>query len=382
MSNGNQPWVLIVVALVGVLIAGVAFKQCSSSSPQEDLRAQADRAVVVAARSDRGGWSAQGGGGQEGGSGQEGDSMAAGGVGRGAESVDAGGEGATSGGSAETVRQELRRRSQQAAAAAAGGPSLRAAANAPKVAAGSGRDDPFKGARERGAGQVASAPLAVPAVVPDALRDPNASAPSETPALSVLAKDGQARDDSTLVAANSATYQAGEGHVFDTESEVKIPNAGNISGDAGSIAFELKPKWEGGDNSDASFFDLRTPNEWNNRMELVKNGQYLRFLMWDSQGTENGIGFQMKNWAPDESHPIAVTWGVDETGQRVMSLYVDGAKVGQQIYQNDFNVPTNQPLVIGNNAGGALGARAGLNGFQVFNNPLDSAHIASLFGAK
>lgn len=377
MSNGNQSWILIVVAVVGVLVIGVAFKQCGSSSQQEALRAEADRAVAVAARSDRSGWSAQGGSGQDDdATGTAGTAARAGReAGHGAD--DAGVGGAAGTGSAQSVRDELRRRSQQAAAAAAAAGGLKADSSLPAVA-GSGREDPFKEARERMASRSGSAPLAAQVAVPGAVGDPNSSEPSETPALSVLAKEGEARDDAALVDSNSATYQAGEGHVFDSESQVRIPNAGNISGDAGSIAFELKPKWAGDDNSDASFFDLRTPNEWTNRMELVKNGPYLRFLMWDSEGNENGIGFQMKNWAADESHPIAMTWGADANGQKMMSLYVDGNLVGQRVYEHDFNVPNDQPLVIGNNVGGGLGARSILSGFQVYNKPLDSGRISGL----
>jgi len=386
MSNDNRLWMWVGGAIACLLVAGIGLKQCGSSSQQEVVSEETARAIELASRNDAAGWSVASEG-RSGGGSDVGGSRRSGGAGPGGRGSDSGtGASASSGGSAQAVHDDLRRR-QQGSGGGAGARTKPGAVDA--LGSAGGRDDPFKEARERIAsrsqGAAGAAPLAVPAAsgVAPVIEDPTNGEPSETPALSILAKEGEARDDAAIVDSNTATYQAGEGHVFDTESQVRIPNAGNITGDAGSIAFELKPKWEGADNSDASLFDLRTPNVWNNRMELVKNGQYLRFLMWDDQGNENGVAFQMKNWAPDEAHPVAVTWGADENGQRVMSLYVDGALVGQKAYENDFNVPNGQPLVIGNNAGGALGANSVLNGFQVYNKPLDQGRIGTLsYGAQ
>jgi len=374
MSNDNQPWVWVVGAIAVLLVAGIGVKQCGSASSEQALQEEAERAIALAARSERGGWSTSSGDAGETMAGGGGDRGGSAGVGPGSEGLGARGDDAR-GGSAQAVRDELRRQSQRATGAM-GGSNVRVTGVAP--AGGLAGSDPFREARERmasnrGNALVQAAPGGAPLVL-----DAEGNDPTETPALSVLAKEGEARDDTTLVDYNTASYKAGEGHTFDTESQVTIPNAGNITGDAGSIAFELKPKWEGHDNSDASLLDLRTPNKWENRMEVVKNGPYLRFLMWDSEGNENGIGYEMKNWQPDVPHPVAVTWGTDENGQKLMSLYVDGALVGRRTYENDFNVPNDQPLVIGNNAKGNLGARSVLNGFQVYNKLIPAERVGQL----
>lgn len=375
MSNDNQSWVWVIGAVAVLLVAGIGVKQCGSSSSEQALQVEAERAVALAARGDRGGWSTSDSGDAAGALPGGRDGAGVGLDGAASDRFGARGSG-TSGGSAQSVRDQLRHQSQRAAGAA-GGSNLRVDGVAPGMGT-AGGSDPFREARERmasnrGNTMAQAAPGGAPLVL-----DENGNDPTETPALSVLAKEGEARDDTTLVDYNTASYKAGEGHVFDTESQVTIPNAGNITGDAGSIAFELKPKWEGHDHTDASLLDLRTPNKWENRMEVVKNGPYLRFLMWDSEGNENGIGYEMKNWQPDVPHPVAVTWGTDENGQKLMSLYVDGALVGRRTYENDFNVPNDQPLVIGNNAKGDLGARSVLNGFQVYNKLIPADRVGGL----
>lgn len=374
MSNDNQSWIWVGGAILGLLVVGVVFKQWNSSATEESLREEAVRAVEVASLKERGGWATE----------EEEAGLEAGGIasakgarqdGR-ATGDERAGDTGSRGGKALSVRDELKRRSQQAVAAAGGKGGIKADSMLPGAGGvGGGGNDLFREARARVASRSKSgAPLTGPAAdkVADAVEDPTGGEPSETPALSILGKDEQARDDDAVANASTATYQAGEGHVFDTNSEVRIPNAGNITGDSGSISFELKPQWnsETGETSDAAIFDLRTPNQWNNRMELVKNGPYLRFLMWDDEGNENGVSYQIKNWAEGEPHPVAVTWGLNSSGQYVMSMYVDGTKVGEKPYPKPFVVPTNQPLVIGNNAGGGLGAKSVLSDFQTFTKRL------------
>ncbi len=179
----------------------------------------------------------------------------------------------------------------------------------------------------------------------------------------------------TQPAGRTPVFQACEGQVLNPQVPVTIPNAANITGESGSVFLDLTPSWGGGDGSDASLLDLGTPGQsQTNRMELIKNGADLRFLLVDSEGVEHTIGYGIQSWQAGEPHSVAVTWGDDGNGQREMRLFVDGHLVGVQPYEDAFNVPADRPLVIGNNAGGG----SLLNGFQVYNNPLDPMRIPQL----
>ncbi len=176
---------------------------------------------------------------------------------------------------------------------------------------------------------------------------------------------------------DTPVFRACDGQLLNTQAPVTIPNAANITGESGSVVLDLTPSWDGGDGSDASLLSLGTPGQ-SQGMELTKNGADLRFLLVDSEGVEHDLGYDIRSWQAGEPHSVAVTWGDNGNGQREMQLLVDGRLVGARSYDNAFNVPADRPLVIGNNAGGGLGARATLNGFQVYNQPLDPARISQL----
>ena len=52
------------------------------------------------------------------------------------------------------------------------------------------------------------------------------------------------------------------------DSELAFPNAGNINGDAGSMALEISPNWAGAEETNNTLAQIRQPNQWNNRMEF------------------------------------------------------------------------------------------------------------------
>lgn len=342
MSDAKRPLGFIGAAIVCLLAVGVVFRSYHSSSSDEVVDQDADRVAVASGRS---GWSAQDGGAAA--------ASRSGGVQAGSQKPGGGGKLADGGGSAATVREQLRRSSQQAAAAVASGPSVKIDSGAP-IDVGSSRN-PFPNTRARIAGETNNEP-GLTGAAPVAL-DANGN---PIPA-----------------------YRAGETHVFDTESETAIPDGGAMTGSAGSIAFEVKPGWVSGDGTGATFFGLGSHEPAENRIDLVKNGDMLRFVMRDSRGNENAIGVLIRDWQPDQSHPIAVTWGGDENGQKMMSLYVDGALVDQRPYEYDFNVRSDQALVVGNKADRNRGARSLLGGFQVYNYALDAARIGNLsFGEQ
>jgi hypothetical protein len=171
---------------------------------------------------------------------------------------------------------------------------------------------------------------------------------------------------------------AGQGCVFDTNSQLAIADAGNLSGDAGSISFCFQPQWAGSDQVNASLVDLRTPNEWSNHLKVFKNGVYFRFSLWPSDGPEAGVSANISSWQPGQWHPVTVTYGPDpQTGQNMMSMYLDGTLIGQQPYESQLQVP-DQPLYIGSDVpGGQPGAGGSLMNFQAYNRVLGGNDITN-----
>jgi hypothetical protein len=180
---------------------------------------------------------------------------------------------------------------------------------------------------------------------------------------------------------NVACGGAGEGCVFDTNSRFTIPDAANLTGDAGSISFCMQPQWSGNDPSNADLVDLPNPGTWENRMKMFKNGPGLRFILWPNSGVEAGVAAKIGSWQSGQWHPVTATFGPDPvTGANMVSLYVDGVLADQQPYDGQFQVPQ-QPLYIGaNSTDGMPGAQSSLSKFQAYNRvlpPDEAAGFAS-----
>jgi hypothetical protein len=179
--------------------------------------------------------------------------------------------------------------------------------------------------------------------------------------------------DVAPVAEQGITFD-GNGATFSTDAQYVIPDAGNITGDSGTISFCVTPQWAGNAQGDASFVNLHTPNVWENRLQITKNGQYLRFLVADNTGQESGAGTVISGWQQGQSHLVTATWG-----QALTSLYVDGRLVGSQTYQGQLEVNPGTPLYIGSDyAGGISGADSSLSNFQVYNRILPSDEVAMM----
>lgn len=153
-----------------------------------------------------------------------------------------------------------------------------------------------------------------------------------------------------------------EGLTFTEASVLAFPDGGNVSGDAGTISFEIEPNWHGNDETNNSLVTLRSEHDWSNRLELVKNGRYLRFILSDATGREADISVPIDAWTPGEAHDVEATWGAQKT-----ALFIDGVKVGENTYER-FDRP-NAPLYIGSDHRGS--SYSGLNGtfrnFKVTN---------------
>lgn len=144
-----------------------------------------------------------------------------------------------------------------------------------------------------------------------------------------------------------------EGLTFTEASQLAFPDGGNLSGEAGTISFEIEPNWNGNDETNNSLVTLRSEHGWSNRIELVKNGRYLRFILADNVGREADISVPIDAWVPGEAHDVKAMWEAGKT-----ALYIDDVKVGENTY-NGFDRP-DAPLYIGSDHRGS--SYSGLNG--------------------
>lgn len=373
-------WIVLAGACGLLVLAGVGKHFYSASSDSPEARSQARSHAIAAAtagaagRGDRGGWIARPGG-------SAGDTA---GSGSGSRETSLGSDqGGDRGGGASTVIGGGNRLGGGSGAGAASGSgrsgsdSIQAQGNVP-VAAG-----PFAGgglAARDARGQAGGSDSQQLVRKDDKSthsepEDPNA------PVLSVpfdKTTDPEKGADQPAVDQEVQCGGGGEGCVFDTNSRYAIPDAGNLSGEAGSISFCLQPQWGGTDASNAGIVDLQTPNVWENRLKIFKNNEFFRFSIWPNNGTESGVSAKINSWQPGQWHPVTVTFGPDpSSGQNIASMYVDGNLVGQQPYDGQLQVPQ-QPLYIGSGIpGGEPTAGGALRNFQAYNRVLPPNEAAS-----
>jgi hypothetical protein len=81
-----------------------------------------------------------------------------------------------------------------------------------------------------------------------------------------------------------------DGVVFDEDSYVTFPADGNVNGAAGTIQFEIEPQQAGSDKTSNSLVQTRNEHVWENRLQLVKNFNSLRFVFIDNTGQGRKIG--------------------------------------------------------------------------------------------
>jgi len=204
------------------------------------------------------------------------------------------------------------------------------------------------------------------------------------PVLSLpLNKDTQPERGDSAVFEQGVTFDSGDGAVFSTDAQFVVPNGGNLKGDAGSLSMWVQPEWAGGDETNASLAQLRNQNQWEDRLQIFKNGMYMRFLMSDSGGQESNIGTNISDWAPGDWHHLAATWGQNDAGQLMQSFYVDGRLIGQVPVQGQFNVHPGTPLYIGSDLPqGIQGANGAISQVQAYGRPLDPTEIANLAASR
>lgn len=147
---------------------------------------------------------------------------------------------------------------------------------------------------------------------------------------------------------------------FKEDTVLRFPDAGNASGDAGTMSLDITPDWEGPANTNHSLAQIQHENQWANRIELVKNGRFLRFIIADDGGKETDISYPLDAWQAGEQHRVTATWGDGQT-----QLYIDGQLVGENRYPGKINIPSGVPLSIGSPLGNYSGANATMSNIQL-----------------
>lgn len=187
--------------------------------------------------------------------------------------------------------------------------------------------------------------------------------PSSDVALEVLNEA-----DSSKAIYKEGVYEpddGGDGLKFSDDAQMTFAQAGGANGEAGTISFDVQPDWAGGDKTDNSLVQIRAENQWENRLQLVKNGRYLRFILSDSLGREADISVPIDEWVPGESHSVTASWGDGRT-----SLFLDGSLAGSNTYDGQFEIGPDTPLYLGSDfrSSDYGSAKATIRGFTLFKN--------------
>jgi Concanavalin A-like lectin/glucanases superfamily len=159
----------------------------------------------------------------------------------------------------------------------------------------------------------------------------------------------------------------GDGIKITDRGKVEFPNY--ASGDAGTISFQIQPDWAGSDPTDNALVQIRQEHQWNNGLELVKNGEFLRFIVRDNTGKEADISVRISDWQPGDLHDIRASWGPSQDGTPTTQLYIDGRLAGSNTYNGAINFNSSTPMFLGGDYAGSAysGANATLRDVTLKN---------------
>ena len=197
-----------------------------------------------------------------------------------------------------------------------------------------------------------------------------------------LRGSSQALDATEPLVDENVYYDLPQGAYFAPDARLAYADRGGVQNEAGTIAFWLKPSWNGDEVADHSFIQLRT-NTWDNRMHVFKNGVYLRFLIADDNGIEHNVGASVAKWKAGQWYHVAVTWGdgqTEEPAESVTVLYVNGNAVERNTHQGQINIPQGTPLYVGSDRiGGAPGADAVIEDLWVMDYAMTPEELSELY---
>jgi hypothetical protein len=174
--------------------------------------------------------------------------------------------------------------------------------------------------------------------------------------------------DNAAPPAPEVAYDGGADHVFSTKSQMQVPDAANITGDAGTVSFWVKPEWGPTSQDDATFVQLGDSG-----LQVVKNVNFLRFEYIDQNGTENGLGTNLGEWPDQQWRQVTATW---TNGN--LALYVDGQLISQNRYQFPPTFGEETKLLVGTNFPGPI-APGQMSNVTVLNRTSSATEVANNF---
>jgi hypothetical protein len=152
------------------------------------------------------------------------------------------------------------------------------------------------------------------------------------------------------------------------DSVLTFPALGNVSGEAGTIHFEFEPDWDGSEASGRTLFRIDEPGQWNNRVRLVKDGNYLRYMFFDNTGAEQNINTPIDNWQAGEPHELTVNW--DQNVGKI-SMYIDGELMAEKPYEGELILDSKSRFDLGSKGGdGYIGAGGRITNLTAYDRPL------------
>jgi len=373
----DKPWIVFVAGVLSLLVVGLAVQR--ALRPSDDEAAQIANQVATRA--------GERGGAQSGWAAREGapDETGAGGVGRADRASSGSRKGRSSGRWGEGGEDFTGRGGGSATiiggAGRSGGSAGIGSGSAVRVPGGvefgsTGTDAvPFKGAKSASSVRMGGGTTETVTGTGGTTGDQETGTEQDDVVVSLPLKDGsvEAEKGDSPVVAEGVTFDGGN-LKFSTDSQMVLPNAGNINSAAGSISFWIQPDWNGADESSAALVDVRSQHTFENRIQIDKNGQYLRFIFADDTGAESGAGAEIGNWQAGEWHNVVATYGDGMT-----NFYVDGKLVGQKPYTGQFNVLPGTQFRVGSNfPGDGPGAGGAMSDFKVYRRPVTPEEVSQL----
>jgi len=110
--------------------------------------------------------------------------------------------------------------------------------------------------------------------------------------------------------------------------------------------------------------ELRGEHDWSNRVELVKNGEFLRFIVTPDSGQEADISVRINDWQAGQQHDVQASYGNGQT-----FLYIDGKLAGSNQYTGQLQFPQGIPLRVGGDYPGS--------NYAPFNGTMSSVNITN-----
>lgn len=208
-------------------------------------------------------------------------------------------------------------------------------------------------------------------VNPDA--DPaNAREPEPGEVLTLFEGDAVTSQTEASVAKNVALDE--NTAEFTPESEYAVPMAGKLTGDSGTLSFWVKPNGETSSTDNASLVQLRSQYEWNNRIQVWKDGSNIRMVFADGTGVETGATYGSDAWPDDEWRQVTVTWG-----DRMNAMYVNGQLSGTAQYEGGFQILPKTLLHVGSTYPDSPSSLNGsVSSFRVYNRALTPDEVGAL----